>query len=401
MNKWSKEKVISIVFIFFIFIMVLGMFFNGEDIYLTMVDGFKSYLPENPTYSDILKTSISRTEDTINNSALFRNKFIDLNGFIQNFIGRDVVEDVDASNTVYKLKNGQLSFSYPEYDTAYCSENLIELYEYLNAKDVNFLYVQAPFKVDKYNNNLPKGYEDLTNKNADVFLNAIDDKVPYLDLRESFKNLKIEHEDLFYNTDHHWKTEAAFEASRETMNSLHKLYNIAIDNEILDKKNYNFEEYKNFFLGSQGRRVGKYYGGIDDYTLITPKFHTDYTVKIKEYTKNGAFKDTILEPEFLKTDLPVDTNRYASYFGGDYEMVKVDNNNVDTGKTLIIQDSFGLPFSAFMSLNFKETHTMDLRHFREESLVEYLEENHYDNVLFLYNPSVFEKKIHEYQFIFK
>ena len=39
----------------------------------------------------------------------------------------------------------------------------------------------------------------------------------------------------------------------------------------------------NSYLGSLGRKVGKYYAGLDDFALIYPKFKTSFDVKMKSY----------------------------------------------------------------------------------------------------------------------
>ena len=57
-------------------------------------------------------------------------------------------------------------------------------------------------------------------------------------------------------------------------------------------------------------------------------------------------------------------------------------------KVLVIQDSYGLPFSSFLSLRVKELRTIDLRHF-EGKEIEYIKEYKPDIVLMIYNPSSF------------
>ena len=50
-----------------------------------------------------------------------------------------------------------------------------------------------------------------------------------------------------------------------------------------------------------------------------------------------------------------------------------------------------LPFSPFMSLNFAYTEVFDLRHYKDKTLMEYLEENEFDLVLFLQNANNYEQ----------
>ena len=42
------------------------------------------------------------------------------------------------------------------------------------------------------------------------------------------------------------------------------------------------------------------------------------------------------------------------------------------GEILIVEDSFGRPFSAFMSLQFNKTDILDLRHYKIQSLTEFI-----------------------------
>ena len=82
-------------------------------------------------------------------------------------------------------------------------------------------------------------------------------------------------------------------------------------------------------------------------------------------------------------------NKYACYFGGDFPEIIIQNENINSNKrVLIIQDSYGLPFSAFMSLRVKELKMIDLRHF-EKSEIEEIKEFNPDVVIMMYNPSSF------------
>ncbi len=83
----------------------------------------------------------------------------------------------------------------------------------------------------------------------------------------------------------------------------------------------------------------------------------------------GSFEETIVREDLIKAK-DIRANRYAVYSGGDWPLVSITNKKVDEGKVLIIQDSFGLPFSAFMSFNFRQTDIIDLRYFKSESIDE-------------------------------
>lgn len=408
--KFDANKTIALIFIIFIFSFAIGI-------------GMKTI--KSNIAPDNLKNNQLKVESTILNGIfnlvdntvldmekkyadndLLRSEFININGGIHRLMDKKIVEDVSKNSKVFKLDNNQLTFSYPEYDTDYCVENILELNKHLQQKNIDMLYIQAPSKINKYDVKLPKGVSDYTNENADKFLYGLKDhNIPFIDLRKVIEKENLDYDELFFNTDHHWKTETAFGAYKNVMEFLSENNNKSYDKKTTDMNNFVSTKYKKAFLGSLGKRVGKWYGGVDDYTLMYPNFDTSYNIKTlkkssKIEEKNGKFENSIVIKNNIDITKPITTNRYASYFGADYPLIKITNNNVSDDKVLILQDSFGLPFSAFMSLNFNQTDILDLRHFKDKMLFEYIDENHYDMVLFLYNPSVFSEKRDKAQFIF-
>ena len=141
------------------------------------------------------------------------------------------------------------------------------------------------------------------------------------------------------------------------------------------------------FRSSQGRRVGKYYGGVDDYTLITPDFETQYEVTIHKSNATsetiGTFEEAVVRKSFLTTS-DLYTNRYAAYFGGDFPEVIIKNALAETDmKVLIVKDSFALPFTAFFSTMVSETRMLDTR-YSTKTVAEYVAEYEPDLVLYVY-----------------
>ena len=142
------------------------------------------------------------------------------------------------------------------------------------------------------------------------------------------------------------------------------------------------------FLGSIGKRIGKYYSGVDDFEYILPKFETNLVVKKGEQETAGNFEDTVIVKELIE-DKDIKSNRYACYFGRDYSEIIIKNKSINTdNKMLIIQDSYGLVFSAMMSLRTSEVRVIDLRHFKQNE-IEYINNYNPDIVIIMYNPSIF------------
>ena len=317
--------------------------------------------------------------------------FVDWYGLGENLLGRNYVRDTNPSNTVLKDNNDILQFITFKSDETNVSNNLIHLNEQLKAEDIPLLFVQAPSKVIEGFTQLPPSIEDYSNANMDNLLASLEKGgVDYLDLRSLVEEDALDKETLFYRTDHHWTNETALWATSKIIAAAHQQSNIDLDPDeiIQDTSNFQNTTYKNVFLGSQGRRVGQYYDGVDDYTLITPTFETDYSVTIYKTdgsrTYEGDFNEAILNENYLDMNDTVYTNRYASYFGGDFPEVVIENNlNTDGKKVLIVKDSFALPVSAYLSTVTKEVRMLDIRYNTIDDVEAYAKEHQVDMVIFL------------------
>jgi len=408
------------------------------------------------SFFGLVEKNIENIEAAFDDSLFLKEPLIDINGGVHLLLNQKIVEDADKTWTAYKLSNGQLTFnnrnrleSIPENVAS-----MKELYDYLTGKGMKILYVQAPHKINKYDSQLPYNMDTMLNANADEFLKGLrDENVPYLDLREVIRNelesrgqadktgilagitgtsdgsgasvttgtsaatgtsagtktsagimdnsAPFEYGSLFYNTDHHWRIETAFWAYGRVLEALRELYGFEYAEKMTDPACFREISMEKSFLGSIGRRVGRIYGGVDDFSLLLPDFQTQYHMRV--YTDDGLlyreaegnFDDVIVSREFLENK-DIKTNRYTAYFGGDYPLVEIENKSVDKGRLLVLKDSFGIPFSAFMSLSFRETDVIDLRHIRYRTLFEHLEENWYDYVVFLYNPG-FDPKLFDFR----
>jgi len=293
---------------------------------------------------------------------------------------------------LYKTTYGQITYAVPKQDVSEELESIYRLKKELDKHDIPLLYVQAPFKLPSGEPQLPKNGKDYANENADRFLKGLDAaEIDYLDLRQNYWSKGMTQNQLFFNTDHHWTINGAFLSYQEIADTLNGEYGFRIDERYTDLNNYNQEVFKDYYLGSMGRRVGEPYAGTDDFTLITPKFDTNYTVYERDYGAEkifeGDFREAVLTNAYLAEGTPPETNRYAVYHGDNAELQFV-NHNIQRGKILLIKDSFGLPIYSFLSTGVKEVRALDVRLF-QDSVVEYAEKYDPDVVIILYNGDCF------------
>ncbi|MGL4346328.1 MAG: DHHW family protein [Cellulosilyticaceae bacterium] len=317
--------------------------------------------------------------------------FINIYGGIQRFTGKTVIEDADATKNVIKDNNDFLQFYEPYINTNVDldTKRVATMKTILKTHSIPFLYVQPPTKIIEGYTQLPDDITDYTKLNVDNYLKGIHKYgVQYLDLRQSVTDDGLAPDTLFFKTDHHWTSETAFWAFTQTIDRLGELGVLDPNSlqEYTSLSNYTLTPYKNYFLGSQGRRTGKLYSGLDDYTLITPSFDTQYSVEInhlgEQTLKEGTFEETLLYPELLDPNAPSDTNRYATYLGQDHGEVIITNTN-GSKNLLVIQNSYGLPYSSFLSTCFNKVHIIDLRFFDQCTFEEYLDLYDFDAVILL------------------
>lgn len=327
-------------------------------------------------------------ENYLEKNNLLKSSFISLNGFLQNAIGKKIIIDADPVNDVYKLTNGSLSAVYnADVDIQGRSESIIELYKYIKLKNIDFLYVQAPSVLDSDEQLLPYGIENLSAEKIDVFLsNLSGGGVPLIDLRKEMKEQNISFTDAFFRTDHHWKPETGLWAFGEIAKNLNEAYGYDISEKLWDINNYNVEVKEDWFLGSRGKRVGPYYAGVDDISLITPKFDTDLRIEIPslELELTGAFENTLIDHEKISERDYYRLNPYAAYSYWDECKTITNYRAPNNKKVLLVRDSFAGVVTPFLSLGCETLDVVDLRRGEIDSLCSYIEETNPDIVLFLY-----------------
>lgn len=317
-----------------------------------------------------------------------KNNFITLNGAFSNIIGKK------SLNNVVKLENGYLTEMKPEVNTEDLVKSTVKLRDYLNEQNIPFLYIQAPYKMETDDSYLPVGFKSYANQNADNLISGLNQNgIDTLDLREEIKKDGLDHYSLFFKTDHHWDIEGAFWAHEKVLEKLNSILGESQDNnEYLDISNYNIKTYENWFLGSRGKRVGPYFGGVDDISLITPKFDTNISLEIpsKNIKKSGTFEETILFMKNIDTKNYYNVSSYNAYLGTDYSYVKMKNNNSNNNRKLfLIKDSFSNPMVPFLLNYYGEIHLYDLRQqgSSNEDMIGKIEGIKPDIVSCMYNPS--------------
>lgn len=331
--------------------------------------------------------TVSQTSTEFLNSLYSKIQLCEFNGSIAQKLG---FIDFYKSTGEIRLSNGYVVGEYAQTSTDYEIQQMQELKAFCDKEGVQLLYVNEPTKyIDDSIIEEQLGIKSYINRNTDLFLSRLDNAgIWYIDLRD---NIRAEGKDsfsMFYRTDHHWTTESGKWAAQIIAEELNKEYGYMIDTSLYDDSRFKFIEYKDAWLGEQGRKLSKSYAGLDDFTCIEPNYDTNYTLTTTGGTFSGSFADTMIakdvynRTEDLKT-IYASPSWHYSYMGIWLNDSIIQNNNVKDGKVLVLGDSYEQVMVPFLSLGLNEVHTLVLRDY-QGSLRDYIKTNDIDTIVISY-----------------
>lgn len=402
--KFDRDAVISVVFIAFLFVVLAG---TGARLYVNRQETLTLYAQTagaNAGAAAKVKAAAFAVYAKLNglDADLFRRTdFINLHGLVNRAMGNRIMEEKNSGErSVVKLDDGYLTFVAPRPDGGFAQKSAAAIASFgsqLAASGSRLLYVQMPFKINSLDPQLPRGVADYTNIKASGLLGALEARgVATFDLRQRILEQRLDYQALFFRTDHHWLPSTGLWAAGEMCGELNKNFGFSADAGLIDPANFTRTVYQKSWLGSQGKRVGKYYAGLDDFEVLLPKENTDfyyyYTSGSTSFQKRGRFEDTLVNQKYLQHGNLFVKNCYMYYLGEDHGLKVIKNMNAPQDKKLlIIGDSYCAAFLPFLALAANaEIRLLDLRHY-EGSAAEYAELYRPDLTVIAYYPLTFEK----------
>jgi hypothetical protein len=373
-DKYFVKKIVAVVFL-----AVLAFSFLKSGSWQAVAT-FVAYLQqsasggEGPLTLDVIETSFA-------GDVWKHNELINLNGYLANKLNQ---HGQYSDMGLYVIGDCYIVTTSPETSTDYETEQTVAFRDFLEANGVNLLYVNEPTKyVDDSIFLQEFGIESYSNRNMDLFLKRLRAAgVNAVDLRECMEAEGISVYDMFYRTDHHWTVPAALWATGKIAEGLNTYCGYNTDLSYFDEQNFNRTDYPEALLGEQGRLLAQTYTGLDDYTELKPAYETAYTFKAGDgSTYEGTF-DNFVDESFYNLENDVYETPLWHY---SYLHLNCINNNVESGKVLLVGDSYDNLTHAFLSLQVHEVDFICLRNIPEDfSLRDYILENGYDTVVVAY-----------------
>lgn len=176
-------------------------------------------------------------------------------------------------------------------------------------------------------------------------------------------------EALYYRTDHHWKTLAAFYAAQGWMEARGETASALCDYEVLT--------VSDTFQGTVQSRLGIHTAG-DTIELFRPREAVPYAVQC-----DGVPAESLYDPAALGTK-----DQYAFYLGGNHGIVRIQTEADSDRRLLVIKDSYANCLIPFLIGGYREIDVLDLRYSRQR-VSGLIDAGGYTDLLILYNAAGF------------
>ncbi len=357
--KSKKRNWSFILFVFYLAFLIIGI---GSELIVRPIGGSIWRLFTGQYTMEEAKKTI---EAALTEELTYHEQMIELNGLKDNIMGTRIILKDDT--VIIKSNSGSLVEMEDKIENTdiYSSAKLIkELQDISEKNGAEFLYCAAPRK--EFYEVVPENVPYHSLENYELFLNSLKKlKVPFIDLNSVLKESECPVSELFYFTDHHWTSYAGFLANKAIWKELNARYDYDYNEQYSDINYYNVKNYRDWFLGSKGKKVGSSFTphGTDDFELIVPRFDTNLTEKqpFKNEIREGRFEDSVLYMENMRKDY-YNINTYATYSGGDFRLQIMKNNfNQEGKKIVLVRDSFACVVAPFLALQTSELHVCDVR----------------------------------------
>lgn len=367
--KLNSSKALSILF--------LTMVFGFSILSLIIPDKVKSaeenrVLAQSPTLSH--QTYFegrfqTKLEQYFNDQFPFRNSLIKLK------TASDLTLDIIESNGVIKSKDGYLieRIKNPSHKEIRHDIKSLDNFKKRNP-NCNFYFLLAPNAGNIMSEKLPRTvHMSDQNKYMTSFFKGLKKiGITPIDARKTLKK-NVDKQELYYRTDHHWTTGAAYLAYKEG----HKIMDL--DSNIKYKK---LSVHRNF-RGTLASKSGFTNGRNDELQIYWPREHQDYHDSIYNFVDAKKTTNTFYAFDNLKKK-----DAYTIFGGWNHPFYTISTPTKSTRKLLLVKDSYANCMIPFLTQDFRKIVVVDPRYYFGDVNKIMVEEGITD-VLFLYNALTF------------
>ena len=327
------------------------------------------------TWDSLISGDFAREyESYLSDQFILRDEWITLKTFLERAALKQETNDVYFASDDYLIEKHTGVFTS---DTA--SQNLIRLGTFFeNLRETfgpeHLTCIVVPNAVKILEDRLPAFADPY---DEELYLDRIRESLPEGVWFDASAVLRQIHgtdteKQLYYRTDHHWTTEAAFDVCAAWMEAK------GIGS--MDQGQFTVSTVTDSFEGTIASKLG-IAGRADSIQRFDPVSPYDYYLV---YGQSDDLRNTMYQASFLDTK-----DKYAYFYGGNYGLIETKMPESETGRRLlIIKDSYAHCFAPFTCGYFDEVDLLDPRYYNA-SISELIASKSYTDVLFLFNAAGF------------
>lgn len=236
-------------------------------------------------------------------------------------------------------------------------------------KESHIYLINFPLKGDIYEDKMPIEEYKSVNK---YYINRLWEKINSKNIEIIDTSNIINEENLYNKTDHHWNMNGTWKAYSYIINEIsNKFSEVGLPK---NKDDYNIEVYENYFIGSDGRKVGQLVTEMDNIEIYRHKNEEDFNVTINNKQGQFFYNSQLNKEKF--------NNDYMVYLNGDNAEVIVENSNSNNNLSVVaIGDSMDNPLIPLLAPHFEYIYNYDLRYYKD-NLTEKIKDINPDIIIF-------------------
>ena len=299
-------------------------------------------------------------------------------------LDRPVVNDV-------VLEAGDVLVPFQEYaeqtETEYAeaaapiADGFGRLNAHIEANGGVFRYVGFPeqrfYFADRYPDYLDSHETESAAADA-IFAQALEDRgVSFLDMGAMYET-RGNPAGYYSAVDHHYNYYGAYAAYRAILDDLNAA---GFDLPVLTEADLDFVELPNPYIGTRNRKLYNLWPNDEKAVIGVQREPVAFT-----RTDNGQPSSRAL---FVYPEEAYMPTTYSLYMGGDFAETVLETNRPELPDALIFGDSFTNALETLLYASFDETHILDLRHYTDKSLKDYITEYQPDVVLCVMNDTFY------------
>lgn len=260
-------------------------------------------------------------------------------------------------------------------------DELAALDRHIRDNGGTFFYVGVPSQITYFKERYPDFLDNQADYRREVrtaFREALTDRgVAFLDMVEAFEQAGNPPE-YYWSTDHHCNLDGGLFVYRHIMEAVNQA--TGRDLKILREEDIRRITLPNRFSGSRNKPLYLMYPNEDRLTYAELVQPIPFTREDNGVESPATVN--ILPPEDALVS-------YGVFMGNDYAETIIRTDRPELPKLLVFGDSYTNVLETLLYASFDETRSLDLRHYNEKTLWEYIEEYQPDVVIDVRDDGMF------------